>query len=46
MPWSGTGFLRDGMPSGHLTTLVVSGDEIEVVGIGVDPQLWIAPTRR
>jgi broad specificity phosphatase PhoE len=35
--------LREGMPNGHLTTLLVAGEEIEIVGIGVEPQAWAAP---
>lgn len=34
--------LSEGMPNGHLTTLVVAGDGIEVVGIGLDPMTWAA----
>jgi broad specificity phosphatase PhoE len=38
--------LREGMPNGHLTTLLVAGDEIGIVGIGVEPQAWAAPVSR
>lgn len=37
--------LREGMPNGHLTTLVVTEDAIEVHGIGIDPQAWAGPGR-
>lgn len=38
--------LREGMPNGHLTTLLVAGDEIEIVRIGVEPQAWAAVSRQ
>ena len=31
------------MPDGHLTTLAVAGDTIDVVGIGIEPQEWSIP---
>jgi broad specificity phosphatase PhoE len=32
--------IRDGMPNGHVTTLSVRGDAIDVVDVGVDPRVW------
>lgn len=35
--------LEEGMPNGHLTTLVVADGAIDVVGVGLDPQTWTVP---
>lgn len=37
--------LREGKPNRCLTTLLASGDQVDVVGIGVDPQVWSVPRR-
>lgn len=37
-------FLSQGMPNGHLTTLRVTGREVEVLGTGVAPESWTLPT--
>jgi broad specificity phosphatase PhoE len=35
--------VSDGMPNGHLTTLLVAGDTIRVVGAGIPPDGWQMP---